>query len=156
MNEIGFRPLNTKYSRQLAEILNSDVLLGKSLGADSRETQSPEGFLDATNKWAKRNNSETFAIVLKKDDRAIGLISLSHQTATSARIGYWLGSRYWDKGHATEVFGQILAYATNKDLKQVRAAIAKTNIPSMKIWEKFGASFVETGNNIEAEIVLSR
>ena len=156
MNKIGFCPLNTKYSRQLAEILNTDTKLGKSLGTGSHETRSPADFLENTNKWAKKNDSETFATVLKKEGQAIGLISLSHQTATTARIGYWLGSHYWGRGYATEVFSQILDYAAKKGLQEVRATIDKTNVASVKIWEKFKASFVEDNDNLEAEIILKQ
>lgn len=72
------------------------------------------------------------------------MISLSHQNSKkeTAQVGYWISSKYWDKGCMSQAFEQILHYARIKKIEYLSATIDKENIQS----KKFGKSIVSKYN----------
>ncbi|MBU2702947.1 RimJ/RimL family protein N-acetyltransferase [Sporomusaceae bacterium BoRhaA] len=69
--------------------------------------------------------ADMFAIVL--GEKAIGTISLSHQNTINhtARIGYWLGSAYWNKGYASKAFQLILDQAKKREINMYLQQLEK-------------------------------
>lgn len=64
------------------------------------------------------SNPETFAICLKKDNKAIGSIGLIRpmQSHTAAKddeieVGYWIGVPFWGNGYVPEAVRRIQEYA---------------------------------------------
>jgi ribosomal-protein-alanine N-acetyltransferase len=131
-----------KHIDQLVWFLNHDDCLADALGSNNSVKISKQNFMETNKKWATERCADLFAIVHEK--KAIGMISLSHQEIVNhtARIGYWLGSRYWNKGYASKAFQLILELAKRKGLKHVSSAVREDNIVSRKIWEKYGAQSV--------------
>ncbi len=76
------------------------------------------------------------------DGITIGTISLaeinSHHKV--AEIGIVIGDKnYWNKGVATEVISELVAYAfSNLDIEYVGANVEETNISMQKVFEKVG------------------
>lgn len=131
-----------EHSGRLVWFLNHDDCLADALGSNSSIKISKQNFMETNKKWAAEKCADLFAIVLEK--KAIGMISLSHQDLVShtARIGYWLGSKYWHKGYAGKAFLLILELAKRKKLKYVCSTVRADNIASRKIWEKYGTEKV--------------
>ncbi|SEP41053.1 GNAT family N-acetyltransferase [Propionispora vibrioides] len=131
-----------KHIDQLVWVLNHDDCLIEALGSNNSVKISKQNFMETNKKWTVERCTNLFAIVLEKN--AIGMIALSHQDMVNhtARIGYWLGSRYWNKGYASKAFRLILELARRKGLKYVSSTIRENNIVSRKIWEKYGAQSV--------------
>lgn len=151
-SSISLMSVDADIARELAGILNHDVMLRNELGIPKTEQmQSPKEFLKTTLEWQHRTRSQSYAILL--DDKAIGLISLSHMDGTTARIGYWLSSSYWNKGYMTQAFSMVLEQAGKSGLKTIKATIDPKNTASIKIWEKWGASMHAYGKRLE--VVLS-
>ncbi|WP_406541265.1 GNAT family N-acetyltransferase; N-acetyltransferase [Clostridium ljungdahlii] len=100
---MAIEEINNKYAIQLIEILNTDNVLQEKLGS-RKCIISKDEFIKHNNEWSENTNSEIFAIVL--NNNAIGMISLSYQSVEEkkAKIGYWIGSRYWGKGYASKAF----------------------------------------------------
>jgi len=128
-----------KYTIQLIWFLNNDERLAKYLGTINSEKVTEQEFLEKNKKWVVEKNTDMFAIVLGK--KALGMISLSHQNAIShtARIGYWLGSDYWNKRYGSKALELILEYVKKREFKGVSSTISKDDIASKKIWDNFGA-----------------
>ena len=131
----------------LIYILNTDSELAKSL-CNNTNTISHSEFIKFNNDWIEKNDAVMFSILV--DDRAIGIISLSkiNHDEGSANIGYWIGSKYWNKGYTTEAFMQVLEYARNKQIKTVSSSIEKDNTASLSIWKKFNASMEDQGDKL--------
>lgn len=123
---------------QLVDILNYDSLLRSALG--SKSDFKAEDFRRETIEWSKKNNADIFAIIL--NNSSIGMISLSHQdlNQNTARIGYWICSKYWGEGRTSIAFKQLLQVARNKRIDIVSASIKVDNLASRRIWEKNGAN----------------
>ena len=124
---------------QLIWFLNNDNYLVEHLGSKASVKISEQEFSETHKKWIVEKHADMFAIVLGK--KAIGLISLSHQDTINhtARIGYWIGSTYWNKGYTSKAFQLVLDQAKKRGIEYVSTAIEKNNIASRKIWDKHGA-----------------
>ncbi len=150
---ISIQPIAGHYIGQLVGILNNDRTLCEQLSSNF-DPITPEQFTARNIEWAQRNNSLMFAIV--HGGEAIGMISLSHIDSGSgaADVGYWLSSAHWNKGFTSSAFMQLLAIAKGMNLKTVRSKIDTTNAASRAIWERRGASFVETDGKLLATLAL--
>jgi ribosomal-protein-alanine N-acetyltransferase len=128
-----------KYTMQLIWFLNNDKHLVEHLGSNASIKISEQEFSETNKKWIVENHADMFAIVLGK--KAIGLISLSHQDTINhtARIGYWIGSTYWNKGYTSKAFQLVLDQAKIRKIKYASSTIKRDNIASKKIWDKYGA-----------------
>lgn len=129
----------SKHTMQLIWFLNNDDRLGNYLGSNNSVKISEQEFSETNKKWSVENHADIFAIVLGK--KAIGMISLSHQDTLkhTARIGYWIGSTYWNKGYTNKAFQLVLDQAKIREIKYVSSTIKKDNIASRKIWDKYNA-----------------
>ena len=140
---ISIRELTQEDSCQLAAMLCEDYILRRDLGIARENRPTGEKFGQGIRDWCRSRNASTYAIVL--DDRTVaGTISLSHidDKSHSARIGYWIGSKYWRKGYCTKAFERVTAEAQSRDIERVRASIAQDNLPSRRMWEAHGGYVV--------------
>lgn len=147
------KELDRKYLKELVDILNNDVKLSEHLKSNNKVLSYAE-FVAYNNQWAKENNAQIFAILV--DDEAIGLISLSqiNNENQTAQIGYWITSKYWNRGHTSIAFKKILSLAKKADIKLVSCSIPKDNKESKAIWKKHDAIFEEKDNTIVPSIYL--
>jgi ribosomal-protein-alanine N-acetyltransferase len=145
--------LNKKQTSNLVDILNNDPKLSRSIGNKNKNISQKE-FVVRNKKWSNKNNAKLFAILLS--DIAIGMISLSHINTgnKTARIGYWAGSLYWNKGFVGEAFEQILKIAKKNNIKSVSCTIQKENQASKKIWQKYNAEFEEKNDKLIPSIKI--
>lgn len=127
-----------KHSAEITWLLNNDSQLRLWLCSHYANSISEQDFFADIKKWLQKQNTDTYAIAL--DKKAIETISLSHQDIVqrTAQIGYWIGSKYWNKGYATEAFRNILLSAKQKRFEYVFSTIDKNNIAS-RLWEKHHA-----------------
>ena len=154
--KISLRPiegLENKYLKNLVDILNNDKKLIEKLGSDKKLLSCDE-FIAHNKQWSKKNKAQIFAIIM--NDEAIGLISLSriNKVTQTANIGYWITSKYWNKGYTSEAFEQILNLAKDNNIRIVSCSISKENRESKAIWQKFNAKFKEKGDSIVSRIYL--
>ena len=147
------KDLGNKYLKDLVGILNNDKKLIEQLG-NRKEPLSCAEFVTHTKKWSKKNKAQVFAIIMNRE--AIGSISLSHinRRTQTARIGYWITSKYWNKGYTSKAFEQILNLAKEENIKIVSCSTSKENRASKAIWEKFNAKFEEKGDRIVPHLCL--
>ena len=129
----------------LAGILSEDTQLIKSLGTCP---VTAEVLLNELRDWQRANKANSYVIMHNREP--IGLISLSHQHGTSARVGYWIASSHWHKGYTTQAFNLLLELAKKRGFTTLFASIDPKNIASIKIWQHAGAVLTKSTDNIAA------
>ena len=137
---VTVRSLRLNDAETLGRLVYTDTALHEwGIGGSLKKIVPASEFLNDTIGWCRRNHAISMAI-LKNDELAIGLISLSHinEEEKSGGIGYWIGSDYWRKGYGTEAFALVLKLAIEMKLTHVLGTIDKRNEASQRIWQKFG------------------
>lgn len=87
--------------------------------------------------------SINFAIALQAEHILIGAIGLDFVPEhRHARLGYWLGKPFWNKGYATEAVKGVLAYGfTRPDLHRIYAGHFLNNPASGRVLQKAGMTY---------------
>jgi RimJ/RimL family protein N-acetyltransferase len=101
-----------------------------------------EDFIAAAN----RNGGETVFLVALRDGGLIGACGLMFNERQTPEIGYWLGTKYWGRGYATEAARALIDHAfTDLDCEAVQAAARVTNPASRRVLEKCGFQWTGAG-----------
>jgi RimJ/RimL family protein N-acetyltransferase len=88
---------------------------------------------------------ETYLITLA-NGTVIGGCGFDMREGPAAEIGYWLGTRYWGKGYATEAVRALIDHAfTNLEHKALQSSIRVTNPGSRRVLEKCGFQWTGVG-----------
>jgi [ribosomal protein S5]-alanine N-acetyltransferase len=148
------KELNPEQVKELMYILNNDIKLLEHLGNDKPISISYSEFVSHNKDWISKYNAQIFSIIANNE--AIGLISLSHinHKDHTAKIGYWITSKYWNRGYTSLAFKQVLNLAREMNITHVSCSISKNNKESKAIWQKFDAVFEEKDNIIVPSIFL--
>jgi RimJ/RimL family protein N-acetyltransferase len=86
----------------------------------------------------RRQGSADIALSVTEGGRVIGGIGLTVLRGQH-EFGYWLGSRHWGKGYATEAGRAFLAHVFDTlPLEQVRSGIFFDNPASLRVQVKLG------------------
>jgi RimJ/RimL family protein N-acetyltransferase len=85
----------------------------------------------------------SFAITLADNATLIGSISLDIvQGHQHARLGYWLGLPYWNRGYGTEAVKAVLAYGFGQlNLNRIYAPHFQGNDASGRVLQKAGMTY---------------
>ena len=87
----------------------------------------------------------TYLITLA-DDTVIGSCRLDIDEGPVPDIGYWLGTRYWGKGYATEAVRALIDHAfTDLGHKALQSSVRVTNPDSRRVLEKCGFQWTGVG-----------
>ena len=95
----------------------------------------------------KEGKGAAFAITLKNTGELIGAISLMDITklGNHARIGFWIGAPYWNKGYCTEAGEAVLEYDfLERGLNRVHTDYMSSNLASWRVLEKLGMVYEGT------------
>ncbi len=142
----------------LALLTRRDSALRDAAGMRLSDDESPDTFLGGIRDWARERNAICMSVVLG-GDTAIGMITLGHidRATRAGRIGYWIGSEYWGRGYMTEAFALVLSFARRLSLRTVFAHIEPDNIPSLRLWRRYGAAESEgQGNRLRVALDLDQ
>ena len=84
-----------------------------------------------------------FAVTLAHDQTVIGSIGLDiAQAHRHARLGYWLGVPYWNRGYGTEAVKAVLAYGFGQlNLNRIYAPHFLGNDASGRVLQKAGMTY---------------
>jgi RimJ/RimL family protein N-acetyltransferase len=89
----------------------------------------------------KMKKDYKFAIVLKKTERVIGVVTLStrSQQIRTAELGFWIGRKFWGMGLGTEAVKLVLKLGfLEMNLSEIYALTLLQNIKSRRVLEKCG------------------
>lgn len=92
---------------------------------------------------------EVYAVTLKDDDQAIGLVGLSMPADShlpmgenDAEISFWLGASYWGKGMIPEAVREIIRHSfVNLKLTSLWSCYFDDNLQSKTVQEKCGLTY---------------
>jgi len=136
----------------LSELLNEDAILRHDLNMGT----APIDYFEQLTEWCRDPNAETNVIVA--DGKAVGIISLSHidPAASTAQVGYWIGSRHRRQGYCTRAFALLMEQARRQGITKIRATINAENVAARRIWEHAGAgAFPTADGNVFCELTLA-
>ena len=134
---IPLSELSDEDAAPLVNILNHDAFLIEWLGTSMEPPLTLEEFRRTGADWQERHHAVIYCIWA---GQPVGTISLSHITEDGqARIGYWLASRAWGRGIASQAFAQLLEIARRQGIRQVSAVISIANEASLRIWRRYAA-----------------
>jgi RimJ/RimL family protein N-acetyltransferase len=134
---IPLSDLSDEAAAQLVDILNHDALLNEWLGTSMEPPTTLGEFRRTGADWQERHHAVIYCIWA---GQPVGTISLSHLTEDGqACIGYWLASRAWGRGIASQAFAQLLEIARKQGVRQVSAVISISNLASLRIWRRYAA-----------------
>ena len=88
-------------------------------------------------------NAITFAIVLAEEEQLIGSIGMEiAREHELARLSYWLGTAYWNRGYCTEAVQAVLDYGfTRLLLHRIYAPHFHNNPASGRVLRKVGMTY---------------
>lgn len=103
---------------------------------------------------------ETYAVVLKETEQAIGSIGLmigavSHigLPDSEGEIGYWIGVPYWGQGLIPEATRELIRYSFEElHLERLWSGYFDGNVKSKRVQEKCGFRYHHTKENVPCSI----
>lgn len=105
--------------------------------------------------------TETYAVVLKENGRAVGSVGLKIGDAsdldipdTQAEFGYWLGVPYWGQGLIPEAVETLMRYGFETlELETIWCGYYAENTKSKRVQEKCGFVYRYTRENIYVALI---
>jgi len=82
----------------------------------------------------------TLAITGREDDTLVGVVGLTIDRARrEARLGYWIGRRFWGHGAASEAADRVIGHAfAALPVDRILAHVLPDNAASLRVLEKIG------------------
>ena len=107
------------------------------------------------------NGKEAYAICLKEDGKAIGVIELKlkgHTDMTDrddeCEMGYWLGKPFWGQGIMPEAAGEILRHAFEDiSMTKVWCGYYEGNTKSKRVQEKVGFRYQWKSEGVDVPLM---
>lgn len=104
---------------------------------------------------------ETYAVVLKEEQKAVGSIGLMTGSASNldipdeeGEIGYWIGVPFWGQGLIPEAVGEMLQHGfEDLHLEKIWCGYFEGNTKSKRVQEKCGFVYHHTNENIHWELM---
>lgn len=106
-----------------------------------------EGWINTHEAAFQEGRNATYAITLRDSGELIGTIGLMDFTKRSnhARIGFWIGLPYWNKGYCTEAGKAVLEYGfVERGLNRIHTAYMINNPASGRVLKKLGMVYEGT------------
>jgi len=149
---ISLNPFTLQSAAEMVDLFRTDEAVRKELGLEKKEFSAEEEFRFIS-EWNKKNNSESFAI--RYGDEFAGMISLSHKDLAykKARVGYWVGSEFRNRRIGKKAFEAILSVAKSRGIVVLASDIDKSNLFSLKIWEKYNPEITEKSESQVSVII---
>jgi ribosomal-protein-alanine N-acetyltransferase len=136
----------------LSDMLRNDMGLRRELGCVTFDTA--EQFLARTNKWMRRRKGQVYTIYLGRNRVGIISTSLEGLPKNHVRIGYWIGSSYWNRGVGSAAFRLVLLKAVTQGAEYAIATIPKDATASLKIWQKYGSALTDVDGHYSLKLPI--
>ena len=145
-------PLKKENASSLAHMMqrNSDRFSSYfplTLAATNTEEKANNFILDIDQKTASK---KLFLFGLFKEKEVAGLVYIKDidWSIKEGEFAYCIGEKYMGNGWITEAVQALSLHAFKElDLESLKIIVFKTNIPSVRVAEKAGFTFVETLKN---------
>ena len=95
---------------------------------------------------AASKTGEVVFLITLRNKKVIGGCGFDMRDGPVPEIGYWLGTRHWGKGYATEAVRALIDHAfTDLDCDALQSAARVTNPASRRVLEKCGFQWTGVG-----------
>ncbi len=126
-----------KWAEDLIVILNTDKALIESIRS-GRAPRSVVEFEEYYDTMSRRNGAKVYALV--EDDHAVGLGMLAYRdfVANSARLSFWIGTRYMSPKSVDDAFNLLMDEAITMDLEAVSGVMTDQDEWLIDVWTRYG------------------
>jgi ribosomal-protein-alanine N-acetyltransferase len=133
---------------------DSEVMKYISAGKTRSREETMTGLLNTLKGWQRRGFG-LWAVTIKESGRVIGYCGLIFLEDTpEVEIAYGLAKAYWGKGYATEAALASLRFGFEElKLERIVAVVNPDNLPSQRVLEKLGMTYVKMAQHYEADLV---
>ena len=126
----------------------SDKLVSKYVTWDSHETvEQTKEYIKYKVDLYEHNYRFDWVVCLKETNELIGEIDAVKTSVNYnlVELGYWFGSRFWNKGYATEALKAVIDYLKNvAKVEKITACHISTNPASGRVMQKAGMTYDAT------------
>jgi RimJ/RimL family protein N-acetyltransferase len=141
------RPFKLSDAERVKQLANhEDISLNTNLPYPYT-LEMAEGWIQTHKPRFQKGRNATYAISLKSTGEIVGTVSLMDilERSCHARIGFWVGVPYWNKGYCTEAGRAILEYGfKERNLNRIYSGYMKSNLASGRVLEKLGMKYEGT------------
>ncbi|QXM25394.1 GNAT family N-acetyltransferase [Elioraea tepida] len=140
---LRLRPLARDDAPQLHRLIN-DWEVARNLGSVPfpYTREALEAWIATTAEDRAAGRAFHFCITGRAEEHPLGVIGLTRVGPDVARVGYWVGRRYWAHGVASEAVARLVGWAFGTlGLDRLVAYVADDNAPSIRVLEKQGFRF---------------
>jgi RimJ/RimL family protein N-acetyltransferase len=133
---------------------DSEVMRYISNGKPRSREETENGLLKTIEGWRKRGFG-LWAMTIKGSEKVIGYCGLIYLDDTpEIEIAYGLAKAHWGKGYATEAARAVLKFGFEQlKLERIVAVVNPENIPSQRVLEKLGMTYVKRAHYYEADLM---
>lgn len=89
----------------------------------------------------KQDNCYRLGIVLKENNKLIGMIDVVDYKEDQPVVGYVLNQNYWGHGYMTEAFNGVINYLKEQGFHKIYIEADQRNIGSNRVIQKNGFTF---------------
>ena len=89
----------------------------------------------------KQENCYRLGIVLKENNKLIGMIDVVGYKEDQPVVGYVLNQNYWGHGYMTEAFNGVIDYLKEQGFSKIYIEADQRNIGSNRVIQKNGFTF---------------
>ena len=133
---------------------DAEVMRYISGGKPRSREDTKKGLLSSLAGWQRRGFG-LWAVVVKESKKMIGYCGLIFLDDTpEIEVAYGLARAYWGKGYATEAALASLRFGFDElKLKRIVAVVNPENIPSQRVLEKLGMTYMKMAHHYEADLM---
>lgn len=137
------RPFQPSDALRLQELAGTEEVAAGTLLPHPYEDGTAEEWIATQQKNFEAGAVIYFAITLPGDQSLIGSIGLDiAQPHRQARLSYWLGVSYWNRGYCTEAVAAVLAYGFKQlNLHRIYSSHFQGNTASGRVLQKAGMTY---------------
>ncbi|MGC9154421.1 MAG: GNAT family N-acetyltransferase [Ferrimicrobium sp.] len=106
------------------------------------------GKSDQESRWRDRLRNSALALVCLFDHQPAGMVATTTPTAGETElVSLWVSPEFRGRGVGDRLIGEVLRWASERDLAQVRLYVREMNRAAIALYERHG--FVDTGERCD-------
>lgn len=110
-------------------------------------------FINRSNQSIK--DSTAYNLVIEIEGEIAGGVGLFDVNEVGGELGFWIASKFWKRGIATEASKTMLYFGFRQlELKTIKASFKEGNEASNKVLNKLG--FISVGQKLEDDEILKQ
>lgn len=140
---LRLRPFLPTDAPRIRELAGAQEVAAGTLLPHPYEDGTAEEWIATQHRNFESGTAIYFAVTLAPDQAVIGSIGLDIVPAHQhARLSYWLGAPYWNRGYCTEALAAVLGYGFRQlELNRIYSSHFLGNDASGRVLQKSGMTY---------------